>query len=190
MTSQNFISCIIRLTLFSALLAFTGCATDKNTNTDPQPITGKVEATGQPLAEPDEKIKEVIDATPQKLFQENLDTALEFCQASNDYWEQGDLENAIDALDQAYSLILKINSNEAPPEIMQEKEDLRFTISKRIAEVYASRFTVANGNHKEIPLDMNRHVEKALKLFKGRKAVLPRCLLPFREVPSCHCKGP
>ena len=33
------------------------------------------------------------------------------------------LENAIDALDQAYSLILKIDSSEAAPEILQEKED-------------------------------------------------------------------
>jgi len=39
-----------------------------------------------------------------------LDTALEFCRASNDFWEQGDIENAITALDQAYSLILKINA--------------------------------------------------------------------------------
>ncbi|MBW2217806.1 MAG: lytic transglycosylase domain-containing protein, partial [Deltaproteobacteria bacterium] len=79
------------------------------------------------------------------------------------------MENAIDALDQAYSLILKIDSSEAAPEILQEKEDLRFTISKRIAEVYASRFTVANGDHKAIPLDMNKNVEKALKLFKERE---------------------
>ncbi len=170
MTLQNFISCSIRLTLFSIVLAFAGCTTHKtHIKADPQPIAEQVEEMDQTLAEPAEDTTEIIESTPQKLFQENLDTALEFCQASNDYWEQGDLENAIDALDQAYSLILKINSNEAPPEIIQEKEDLRFTISKRIAEVYASRFTVANGDHKEIPLDMNRHVEKALKLFKGRE---------------------
>ena len=38
--------------------------------------------------------------------QKLVDSALEFCQTSNDYWEQGDLDNAIDALDKAYSLIL------------------------------------------------------------------------------------
>jgi membrane-bound lytic murein transglycosylase D len=36
-------------------------------------------------------------------------------------------------------------------------------------EVYSSRFTVANGEHKAIPLDMNRHVQRALNLFKGRE---------------------
>ncbi len=100
--------------------------------------------------------------------QELLDSALEFCQVSNDFWEQGDLDNALDALDKAYSLILKINKN-GDPEVLQQKEDLRFTISKRIIEVYASRFTVVNGHHKAIPLVMNRHVKRALKLLTGRE---------------------
>ena len=97
-----------------------------------------------------------------------LDSALEFCQASYDFWEQGDLTNAIDALDQAYSLILKVNANH-DPEILQQREDLRFTISKRIIECYSSRFTVANGYHKAIPLVKNRYVEKALRVFKERE---------------------
>jgi membrane-bound lytic murein transglycosylase D len=106
--------------------------------------------------------------TQKELDQGMLDSALEFCQASNDFWEQGDLYNAIDALDQAYSLILRV-SPEDDSELLQQKEDLRFTISKRIIEVYSSRFTVANGRNSVIPLVMNRHVERALKLFKGRE---------------------
>jgi membrane-bound lytic murein transglycosylase D len=100
--------------------------------------------------------------------QELVDSALEFCQTSNDYWEQGDLDNAIDALDKAYFLILKVSAD-AEPELLQQKEDLRITISRRIVEVYASRFTAANGDHKVIPLVMNRHVERALVLFTGRE---------------------
>ena len=99
--------------------------------------------------------------------QEILDSALGFCQASNDFWEQGDLENAIDALDQAYSLILEVDSDQNP-EILQQLDDLRYTISKRIIQCYSSRFTVANGNNKAIPVVINRHVERALKLFEGR----------------------
>ena len=106
--------------------------------------------------------------TQKQLDQGMLDSALEFCQASNDFWEQGDLYNAIDALDQAYSLILKV-SPENDSELLQQKEDLRFTISKRIIEVYSSRFTVANGRNSVIPLVMNRHVDRALNLFKGRE---------------------
>ena len=102
-----------------------------------------------------------------KSDQELLDSALEFYNASNDFWEQGDLENAIDALDQSYSIILKIDPNKSP-ELLQQIDDLRFTISQRILQVYSSRFTVLNGNHKAIPLDMNSHVQKALDLYKGR----------------------
>ena len=105
---------------------------------------------------------------PEMTNQELLDSALEYCQASNDFWERGDLDNALDALDKAYSLILKVKTdNDA--EVLQQKEDLRFTISKRIIETYASRFTAANGSHKAIPLVMNRHVERALDIYKGRE---------------------
>ncbi|MFH1351153.1 MAG: LysM peptidoglycan-binding domain-containing protein [Pseudomonadota bacterium] len=100
--------------------------------------------------------------------QELLDSALEFIEASNDFWERGDLDNALDALDKAYSLILKVDTEE-DTELLQQKEDLRFTISKRIIEVYASRFTAVNGYHKAIPLVMNHHVKKALDLLTGRE---------------------
>jgi membrane-bound lytic murein transglycosylase D len=106
--------------------------------------------------------------TPQITNQELLDSALDYCQASNDFWEQGDLDNAIDALDKAYSLILKVNQDDNAG-VSQQKEDLRVTISKRIIEVYASRFTVVNGDHKAIPLVMNRHVQRALEMFTGRE---------------------
>lgn len=100
--------------------------------------------------------------------QELIDSALEFCQASNDYWERGDLDNAVAALDKAYSLILKVKLD-GDPDLLQQKEDLRFTISKRIVEVYASRFTVAAGDHNAIPLVMNDHVARELASFKDRE---------------------
>ncbi|MFO7601908.1 MAG: LysM peptidoglycan-binding domain-containing protein [Candidatus Desulfacyla sp.] len=101
-----------------------------------------------------------------KSSQELLDSALEFCNASNDFWERGDLDNAVDALDEAYSMILHIDSRQ-PPDILQQRDDLRYTISQRVLQVYSSRFTVVNGFHKAIPLDMNAEVQKALQMFKG-----------------------
>ena len=109
-----------------------------------------------------------IPETQRVSDQEMLDSAIEFCQVSYDFWEHGDLVNAIDALDQAYSLILKVRSVQNP-EVLQQREDLRFTIAKRVMEVYSSRFTVANGYHNAIPLVMNEHVERALRLFKGKE---------------------
>jgi membrane-bound lytic murein transglycosylase D len=100
--------------------------------------------------------------------QELIDSALEFCQASNEYWERGDLDNAVAALDEAYSLILQVKVD-GDADLLQQKEDLRFTISKRIVEVYASRFTVAGGDYNAIPLVMNDHVRRELESFKGRE---------------------
>ena len=108
-----------------------------------------------------------LNTTSYSTNQELIDAALEYCQASNNFWEKGDLDNAINALDKAYSLALQINGSNV--DVLQQKEDLRITISKRIIEVYSSRFTVANGTHKAIPLDMNKYVKEALELFKGKE---------------------
>jgi membrane-bound lytic murein transglycosylase D len=102
-----------------------------------------------------------------KSDQERLDSALELCQISNGYWEKGDLENALAALDEAYGLILKVSPNQ-DSNLLQQKEDLRFTISKRIIECYSARFTTTNGFHTEIPVVLNKHVEEALAMFKGQ----------------------
>jgi membrane-bound lytic murein transglycosylase D len=104
-----------------------------------------------------------------KTVQSLLDDALDFCQLSQDFWQKGELENAIEALDQAYFLILKADTYEIP-KLIQQKEDLRFMISKRILEIYASRNIVVNGNHNEIPIRINKHVQREIDLFtKGRE---------------------
>ena len=101
--------------------------------------------------------------TPKKA-QVILDEALGFCQASQDYWQEGDFENAVEALDQAYLLILSVTPDDTN-NITQQKEDLRFMISKRILEIYASRNIVLSGNHTAVPLTMNKHVEREIKKF-------------------------
>jgi len=98
-----------------------------------------------------------------------LDEALELCQISQEYWQNGELENAVEALDQAYDLILRVDTTDKP-KLIQQKEDLRFMISKRILEIYASRNIVVNGNHNAIPLVLNSHVQAEIDLFtKGRE---------------------
>jgi len=93
-----------------------------------------------------------------------LDEALSLCQAAQDFWEKGELDNALEALDSAYALILDIDATDKPA-LLQGKEDLRFMISKRILEIYASRHTAANGSHNAIPIVMNKHVEAEIALF-------------------------
>ena len=101
--------------------------------------------------------------------QSALDEALDFVRASQDFWQKGELENAIKALDHAYSLILGIDADDMP-KIMQQKEDIRFLISKRILEISASRHIVVNGNYNAIPHVMNKHVQAEINLFStGRE---------------------
>ncbi len=114
----------------------------------------------------DEFYDDVDDADDAGKEQNLLDAALEYCNASQEFWSEGNLEKAIETLDQAYALVLQVDTNEYP-ELIQQKEDLRFMISKRILEIYASRYTAVNGNHNEIPLTMNEHVAKEIKRFQG-----------------------
>lgn len=157
----------------------------QTTGADPQtPVTGETQAKAQEttktaLTPPPMRLDEIrelgedeaapdleLSADGEFLDQELIDSAMEFYQASTDFWEQGDLENAIGALDKAYFLILQLPPT-ADPDLIRQKEDLRITISRRIVEVHSSRFTVAGGNHNAIPLTMNDDVQRALDLFKG-----------------------
>ena len=104
------------------------------------------------------------DANTTQKIQTDLDEALELCQLSQDYWQQGELENAVEALDRAYALIISADTSDQP-KLIQQKEDLRFMISKRILEIYASRHIVVNGNHNAIPVIVNRHVQAEIKRF-------------------------
>jgi len=114
-------------------------------------------------------IKADENLSAQKKIQSVLDEALDFCQVSQEFWQKGELENAIEALDKAYSLILDVNTND-DSELVQQKEDLRFMISKRILEIYASRNIVVNGNHNAIPMVMNKHIQAEIILFtKGNE---------------------
>ena len=100
-----------------------------------------------------------------------LDQALDFCEASQNFWSQGKFDNAIQALDQAYSLLLESDAGEDEG-LTQQKEDIRFLISKRILEIYASRHTIVNGTHKAIPVTINKDVQKEINYYttgNGRK---------------------
>ncbi len=113
-----------------------------------------------------ESIKPSFSEYPKiSTSQKSLDEALEFCEASQEFWQKGELDQAIDSLDQAYQLILSTNTD--APDLFQQKEDLRFMISKRILEIYASRNIVVTGTHEAIPVILNEHVKREIKRFTG-----------------------
>jgi membrane-bound lytic murein transglycosylase D len=98
--------------------------------------------------------------------QERIDQALELCNYAQQMWEKGKLEEALTNLDSAYFSILEIDP-QISPEFNQQKEDIRYLISKRILEIYASRQIVVNGQHDEIPITLNQYVQKEIKRLTG-----------------------
>ncbi|MCP4023926.1 MAG: LysM peptidoglycan-binding domain-containing protein [Desulfobacteraceae bacterium] len=98
--------------------------------------------------------------------QEKIDHALELCNYAQLMWEKGKIEEALSNLDSAYDSILALDL-EVFPEYNQQKEDIRFLISKRILEIYASRQTVVTGQYNEIPIILNNHVQKEIKRLTG-----------------------
>ncbi len=97
-----------------------------------------------------------------------LDNALDLVDAAQESWEKGETEKAIEALDQAYALILEVRAEDVP-KLARQKEEIRFTISKRLTVIYASRHTAVRGNHKAIPLTMNRYVKREIALLQSRE---------------------
>jgi len=177
-----------RVLMLGLMLCFLGCASvqDYQPAEDASPSQGTVSKpidSPQSFRLPPVQLPPIEEAEEMEIAEEQgpqpcsvpelsnqkiLDSALEHCQNSNELWEHGDLEGAIDALDTAYSLILDVETDDDPA-LLQQKEDIRFTISKRIIEAYASRLTTAQGSYHAIPLVMNDHVRKAIASFQGRE---------------------
>lgn len=98
--------------------------------------------------------------------QDKVDQALELCGVAQNYWEEGNLEEALSSLDAAYALMLEIDTADNS-ELNQQKEDIRYLISKRVLEIYASRQIVVTGHHDAIPITLNDHVNAEIKRLTG-----------------------
>jgi membrane-bound lytic murein transglycosylase D len=97
-----------------------------------------------------------------------LEAALDSYQDAQSAWERGDFDTALVALDEAYELILKVELPQDSP-LIQEKNDLRLLIAKRIQEIYASRLITVGDNNKTIPLVENSYVKAEIKNFQTKE---------------------
>ncbi|ACN16707.1 MltD2 [Desulforapulum autotrophicum HRM2] len=114
-----------------------------------------------------DSIRNSLKKSPRSVAaQEKIDQALELCNSAQALWEKGELENALTELDSAYAAILDLDTN-AHPLFTQQKEDIRYMISKRILEIYASRNIVVTGSHDAIPITLNAYVQKEINLLTG-----------------------
>ena len=124
------------------------------------PVEEKKEmAPSEPITREDPHPEDTIDPY------EYLEEALDDYQDALNAWEKGDMDTALTALDEAYSLIIRLD---LPPDspLIQEKNDLRLLIAQRIQEIYASRRIAISNNHMTIPLIENQHVLKEIKSFQ------------------------
>jgi len=152
-----FSGCAERLPLEETTSSYTAVGSVTQTLIPEIKVSPAVEAEVSPE---EVEVKKPVQDKNQKL----IDSAMDSYQEADGFWEKGELEKALEALDTSYALIVKV-SEKADQHILQQKEDLRCTIAKRIMEVYSSRFSTANGFRDAIPLEMNTHVQSALDSF-------------------------
>jgi len=91
--------------------------------------------------------------------------ALETCESARIFWERGEIDEALTTLDNAYGLLLQLPDGD--PDLDQDKEHLRHLISRRVVEISRSRLTSAVELGSQIPIEINRYVEREIKSFQG-----------------------
>lgn len=124
------------------------------------------DAASQDIPESDPRPVANDDPEENLSVDEILEQARGFCETAQKLWERGEFENALKSLDNAYALIIETDTEDT--ELSRQKEDLRFTISKRILEIYASRHVAAKGKHNAIHMVMNSHVQAEIEALTDR----------------------
>jgi membrane-bound lytic murein transglycosylase D len=115
-----------------------------------------------------EMIADESSITSDKSNQRLREQSLLLCEQAQKYWQDGKFERTIELLDQAYLLVMGIETFKNDY-LIQQKDELRFMISRRIVEVYASRKKVISGSQNEIPLIINKQVQYEIDLYtKGK----------------------
>jgi hypothetical protein len=167
MRTQSFLIFILPLVLFC------GCA--QALHNVPVSLNQKVQpADLKTLSEKQENCDTYNDTaftSSEDDMQLIINEALYYCETSQGLREKGSIKSALEKLDHAYSLILVIDTNKVP-ELIQQKEDIRFMISKRVLNMLLSkrrsRFVRRCRNKNTIrkrPMWLPRMT--SLKLFRG-----------------------
>ncbi len=115
----------------------------------------------------DEDVPELPSVSDAKEIQKIMDEAMSLCTKAQEYRGRGETEKALGSLDRAFSLILKVDPEDSV-ELLEQKEEIRYLVSKRILEIYASRNSRAEGSHRAIPAVDNAYVRQEIEyLSKG-----------------------
>lgn len=179
-------SILISLVIAAFMILFSACSADKKVSVEPaHPESQRVEDTSavtktlnnrdvmdenQEL-NPDqikESTSEVDKPAEKNSPSEILEEALDAYQDAQTAWDKADIDTAVAALDEAYSLILTLDLESDSPHL-QEKNDLRLLIAQRIQEIYASHLIAVGVNHRVIPLSENKYVHAEITRFQTKE---------------------
>ena len=141
-----------------------------NPSVEKEDIVKKPQITKRVASKPDKQLEATKEIRTQagldsklEVEQDVMEKALELLNNSQEFWVNGDVESALDALDQAYAILLDTNGD---ADIARQKDDLRLLISKKILAIYTSRQSITSGRRSEIPIVMNAEVEKEIHSFQ------------------------
>jgi membrane-bound lytic murein transglycosylase D len=108
-------------------------------------------------------LKNPIDTIGNDTERDIMEEAVALLNESQTYWVNGQLDEALEILDQAYALLLETNGY---PDSVRQKDDLRLMISRKILSIYNSNQDLPQGKRSEIPLTVNADVEKEIRKFQ------------------------
>jgi membrane-bound lytic murein transglycosylase D len=98
--------------------------------------------------------------------------ALELCQSAELLLDQGEIEEALEAVDRAYELMLELPGN-GDDNFLQAKEDIRLLVADLISRLYrAGRSAAARPTASwdlELPMVDNRYVQREIQSFTTKE---------------------
>ncbi len=96
--------------------------------------------------------------------------ALEACESAAQFVDEGNMDDALAALDRAYELLLSLPSDDDPM-AQQTRDDLRLLVAQEIVRIHSQQRTAASAPKiewsLEIPLVTNEHVQYEIAKFTG-----------------------
>ena len=124
-------------------------------------------AAGEPVEA--EEAVETEDAEETPDYAALQQQALELCQSANEFLDQGEVDDAIDAVDHAYELMLSLPANHEG-EYLQAREDIRRLIADLISRAYSSPGAASSPTHSfdlGLALVKNEQVQREIRKFSG-----------------------
>ncbi len=134
----------------------------------PVPETTPIAAPDAELTDEPETEGDLTDGSDTPGPQQAQQEALELCQSASEFLDQGEIDDALAALDRAYELMLSLPSD-GDTTYLQAREDIRRLVAELIVRTYDSQRAVAapptTSWDLALPIVENEHVQREIRSF-------------------------